>query len=99
MDAVLAIANVIVELADLEEKTRKKQKSQWVRKWILRRQKLGASATLLKELALEDIPSFCNFFRIDEDMFTELLNKVSESVYLNTSQSRKIFKSFYYLTK
>lgn len=32
----------------------------WVRKWISRRNRLGASETLLKELALEDKVAYNN---------------------------------------
>lgn len=54
----------------------KKNKKQWVRKWIMRRDVLGASETLLKELQMEDPRSFCNFLRIDYTMFYELLEMV-----------------------
>ncbi|KAG8246298.1 hypothetical protein J6590_087459 [Homalodisca vitripennis] len=42
----------VKELCDeLVNKLRNKRKRQWVREWIRRRDRLGASATLLKELA------------------------------------------------
>jgi len=48
-----------------------------MKSWIERRNQLGISNTLLKELAIEDKSSYCNFLRIDEDMFNVLLQKVN----------------------
>lgn len=59
-----------------KKKTEKRE--YWVRKWISRRNTLGASGTLLKELHFEDPRSFCNFLRVDSDMFYELLQKVRQ---------------------
>lgn len=53
------------------------KKKEWVRKWIQRRNKLGVTNTLFKELAIEDPKSFYNFLRMNEEMFDTLLNKVS----------------------
>lgn len=37
-----------------------KQKKNWVRKWVTKRSKLDASATLLKKLASENLLSYKN---------------------------------------
>lgn len=65
----------LVRLLSLD-KLKKKQKLIWIKPWIQRRNALGASSTLTRELASEDPDSYCNFFRINEDMFNILLKKV-----------------------
>lgn len=73
----LAIVRVIKELIKLKRENRKVAKKKlWVKTWILRRNQLGASNTLLRELALEDQQSYFNFLRINESMFNILLQKV-----------------------
>jgi hypothetical protein len=52
---VFAAVHVLGELIILKSKNdRKWKKSIWVRKWIQRRNLLGVSNTLIRELALED---------------------------------------------
>lgn len=76
-DAIeLALVEVINELITLKRKNQKSKKL-WVRSWIERRNQLGISNTLLKELAVEDTSSYFNFLRINEEMFNELLQKVN----------------------
>ncbi|KAL4112334.1 hypothetical protein QTP88_016144 [Uroleucon formosanum] len=41
---------------------------------------ISASSTLTRELASEDPDSYCNFFRINEDMFNILLKKVENKI-------------------
>lgn len=76
-DAIeLALVEVIRELITLKRGNRKSKKL-WVRSWIGRRNQLGISDTLLKELAVEDTSSYINFLRINEEMFNVLLQKVN----------------------
>ncbi|KAK9736842.1 hypothetical protein QE152_g11271 [Popillia japonica] len=53
-------------------KTRKKRRF-WVKQWLLRRNRFGASETLLKELALEDKEGYKNHLKMSEGRFDELL--------------------------
>jgi len=46
------------------EKIRNK-KRKWVREWLRRRDRLGASATIMKELAAEDPKSYYNTQNMD----------------------------------
>ncbi|CAI6376729.1 unnamed protein product [Macrosiphum euphorbiae] len=71
-----AAADVFEQILILELEKKTKKREYWVRKWISRRNTLGASGTLLKELHFEDPRSYCNFLRVDYDMFYELLQKV-----------------------
>lgn len=52
------------------------EKRIWTKKWVMRRNTLGASNALIKELAIEDPKNYFNFLRIDETMFNILLAKV-----------------------
>jgi len=72
----LALVEVINSLITLKRRNQKSKKL-WVRSRIERRNQLGISNTLLKELAVEDASSYFNFLRIDKQMFNELLQKVN----------------------
>lgn len=63
-------------LQDYLDKKKKKKRSIWVRKWLTRRCELGASATLLTELAEEDVTSYKNHLRMSVAKFEELLRLV-----------------------
>lgn len=52
----------------------------WVRQWILRRNRLGASESLLRELALEDREEYRNHLRMSEEKFEELLLKIHSRI-------------------
>lgn len=71
---IIAITRVIRVIMSLDHKNNKRKL--WVRKWIQRRNELGASNRLIRELSLEDPGTLCNFLRINEDMFNFLLEKV-----------------------
>lgn len=73
-----AAADVFEQILILELKKKTKKREYWVRKWISRRNTLGASETLLKELHFEDPRSFCNLLRVDYAMFHEILQKVRQ---------------------
>lgn len=68
------------ELQNVLFNMRKKRKTRrfWVRQWILRRNQLGASEGLLKELASEDKEEYRNHLRMSEEKFNELLGKVQD---------------------
>jgi hypothetical protein len=51
----VAVAFILSEMSTLLERKEKKKKYVWVREWISKRNQLGASGTLMKELALGDI--------------------------------------------
>lgn len=74
-EVIYRIICVIEELIAVKRKSEKKNRI-WVKSWILRRQSLGASNCLLRELSTEDTKSYNNFLRMDEYMFDFLLNKV-----------------------
>lgn len=73
----IAIVQIIEELLIIKKKYEAREKRIWVKKWIKRRNKFGASTTLLQELAVEDPKSYFNYLRIIEEMFNTLLEKVN----------------------
>ena len=56
-----------------------KKKCMWVREWIGRRDKLGSSATLLRELAIDDFQSYRNIMRLAITKFQVFLDLVSQN--------------------
>ncbi|KAJ8942305.1 hypothetical protein NQ314_010101 [Rhamnusium bicolor] len=59
---------------------KKRNRTCWVREWILRREKYGAYNNLLKELKIEDAQQFKNFIRMSALDFEELLTKVGREI-------------------
>ncbi|KAL4152672.1 hypothetical protein QTP88_000505 [Uroleucon formosanum] len=82
------LVEVIRELITLKRGNRKSKKL-WVRSWIGRRNQLGISDTLLKELAVEDTSSYINFLRINEEMFNVLLQKVAPKIQKQNTMMRE----------
>lgn len=72
------LINIILE--DIEEAISEKPKRLWIRKWINRRESLGASNCILQELELEDPAEYCNAIRISETSFNYLLNKLKSQI-------------------
>jgi len=75
-ETICAVLRVVEEIIKLKRYKKSKKKKIWVKDWIKRRNNLGASNTLLKELAVEDPRNYFNFLRINESMFNILLGKV-----------------------
>ncbi|KAI4465080.1 homeobox-like domain superfamily [Holotrichia oblita] len=65
-------------LCDMNKNCKKRRS--WVKQWILRRNRLGASETFLKELALKDKEGYRNHLRMSEERFAELLSKVQDCI-------------------
>ncbi len=71
-----------------KEKRKRRNGRVWVKPWIAKRQKLGASATLLKELADEDPTSYRNVLRLDGKQFDTLLELVSPKIQKKNTHMR-----------
>jgi hypothetical protein len=69
----VAVALLSSEISTLLERKEKKKRSVWVREWIRKRNQLGASGTLMKELASGDSYSYKNHLRMSVEKFEELL--------------------------
>lgn len=57
-----------------------KKKKLWIRKWINRRDELGATNSLLKEIALEDHKEYFGTLRMSESCFNFLLMKMQSQI-------------------
>ena len=60
----------------LEKRNKRKKRRWWVKPWIMRRNTLGASNTLLVEWTSEDRDMYKNHLRMSREQFFELLSKV-----------------------
>lgn len=60
-----------------EKMLKKKKRSIWIRKWIGRREDLGVSSRLLRELCVEDPHEYFKFMIMLELKFEELLELVT----------------------
>lgn len=67
---------------------KRKLKRIWIRDWIARREKYGASSTLIKELKEEDTAAYRNLLRMDVDQFDSLLQMVYELIKKEDTQMR-----------
>lgn len=80
-DVLLRILRAGVHETCLELVRRtKRRRSCWVRKWIERRARMGASSNLLRELAAEDPKSYLNMMRMSEVKFDELLDMITPHI-------------------
>ena len=65
-----------------------KRKRLWERKWIKRRNELGATNSLLKEIELEDPREYYATFRMSQECFNFLLMKVQSQIQRNDTHLR-----------
>lgn len=90
-DAVVRAGVVVISMLlrqELEKKKTKKKKRIWVRDWIAKREKYGASSTLLKELKDEDTAAYRILLRMDVVQFDNLLQMVYELIKKEDTQMR-----------
>lgn len=71
MLAAVAAAKIIIK------RRRKKDRSCWVKDWIMKRNQFGVFSHLLKELKSQDSDYYKNFLRMDSACFEILLKKVT----------------------
>ena len=57
-----------------------KKKRKWVKAWVARRGKFGASDNLLRELAIEDPAGYMNVLRMDKTKCEELLVLIAPAI-------------------
>ena len=75
-------------IKELSKKKLRKRRRWWVRSWVLRRQALGASNRLLRELAEEDPDAYLNHLRMNEAKFDELLTMVTPLIQKENTMMR-----------
>jgi hypothetical protein len=69
-----------VSLCLLRKRKHRKPASCWVRSWLNRRETLGISTTLVRELEKEDIMEYTAMFRMDKEKFDYWLKLVSHGI-------------------
>lgn len=74
---VIILASVIKKDLQRKQKKNLKQKRKWIRSWIEKRDKYGASSRLLRELKDEDPLAYRNMLRLNSSKFDELLQMVN----------------------
>ena len=68
-------------LADKEPKNRQKcKKREPTRQWIRRREERGAVHHLIKEITVEDKKGYQNFFRLSQDQFQFVADKIRPAI-------------------
>ena len=61
----------------------------WTRPWILRRTSQGVFSNLLRELDCEDPANFCQFHRLDQKEFDDVLAKVGPIICKENTNMRQ----------
>lgn len=79
-DAVLSVCGILANELKQQILLSKKKRKCWVRQWVSKRNKFGASNMLLQELRTEDQNSFKNFLRMDDGHFNYLLSIVEKNI-------------------
>jgi len=83
------------ECQNILEKRNKRNKRRWVKPWIMKRDTLGASNTLLAEWRSEDRDKYKNHLRMSRDQFFELLSKVKPYIEKQETNMRECISVSY----
>ena len=81
----------IIMLRMMRRKSRRRQRSCWVRSWLSSERRLlyGHYSRLTRELRVEDQASFFNFLRMPPEMFDELLTRIGPRIHKQDILYRK----------
>jgi len=77
-DSVVVMCDCLIKEYQhiLGKRNKRNKRRWWVKSWIMRRNTLGASNTLLVEWTSEDRDMYKNYLRMSREQFFELLSKV-----------------------
>lgn len=70
-------------------KKRRQKRSEWVRKWVRKRETDGCFVKLMRELKEEKAPLYDNFLRMNDEHFQELLKNVTPYIIKCDTNMRK----------
>jgi hypothetical protein len=80
-EAMIVMCELLTnELRVYLNNVKNKKKKLWVRDWVKRRNILGATNTICRELSTEDQGGYKNFFRMNRNQYAHLLNKVKTTI-------------------
>ena len=71
------------------KKRRSKKKKCWVKKWIQRRQDMGACSTLVKELQIEDAQQYVNFLRMSASEVERIMKFIGDIISKKDTKMRQ----------
>lgn len=74
---------------NISRKINRRKRRWWIREWVQRRPGLGASETIMKELALEDSEMYRNVLRMSKQKFNMLLDNVKPLILKQATQLRE----------
>ena len=80
-----AIAAIIIAVVSRKKHKNRKNKSDWVKPWLRRRERLGIYNTLMQELHVEESEVYQKFLRLSPEMFDELLVLVEPYIQRKTT--------------
>jgi len=83
------------ECQNILEKRNKRNKRRWVKPWIMRRDTLCASNTLLAEWTSEDRDKYKNHLRMSREQLFELLSKVKSYIEKQDTNMRECISAPY----
>ncbi len=63
-----------------QRRPKRKRKRVWVQNWILCRESLGLSSTLMNEILTEEKDDYQNIIRMKEHKFNKLMNLVAAHI-------------------
>ena len=90
---VIAITDMIMEEEEDEVNIKKKRnRINWMRSWIARREERGAFHQLVKELVVEDSVGFRDFFRLNSQQFEFILKAIATRITKNETLMRPSIK-------
>lgn len=72
-----AISAAVVTMCVVLKKKKARSGRLWVRPWVARRDLRGIHVNLLKELRSEDMKSYKNYLRMDEETFKFIVSKIA----------------------
>ena len=76
---VIAIFDMIMEREEEQVNIKKKRnRINWMRSWIARREERGAFHQLVKELVVEDSAGYRDSFRLNSQQFEFILQKIAK---------------------
>lgn len=88
-NCLIRVNNMLLnKIHDIIEKEKKRKKRLWIREWIRRRDQLGASSLLLKELADEDVKEYRMCIRMTPRQFDILLAMIASRIQKQDTRMR-----------
>ena len=89
--ALLIIADLSTEDENGDIPSRRNRVN-WVRPWMARREERGVFHQLVRELAVEDVGRYRDFFRVNSEQFEFLFNAVSHTISKQDTKLRSSIK-------